>query len=189
MKDLEMSDYTCYLDMDGVCTDFVVGVLDFHKSDIRVKDVRWGMEEQLKIDKNTFWKGLDYFFWSNLAWTGEGQTLIQELEDIFGDNIAIVSSPCKTIGCRDGKAHWVENYLPNYKDKLFLGNKFNIGLLASPNKILIDDHELYISQFKEAGGKGILVPRPWNKRISETDEYGRFDVKKLIKEVKNAIST
>ena len=35
-------------------------------------------------------------------------------------------------------------------------------LLAGKNRILIDDSQRNVEQWKQAGGRAVLVPQPWN---------------------------
>lgn len=169
---------TCMLDMDGVLVDMVKGCFDFFNKQIPYRDVRWNLPPQLGMTQDEFWNPLGYDFWANLDWTHEGEELLSELESIYEKNIVLVSSPCDTPGCDEGKRAWVKKHLPEYKRRCFIGqDKFH---LAAPNKILIDDHDPNIDKFREFRGHGCLVPRPWNRLIEATDEHGRFNVKDLI---------
>ena len=178
---------TCLVDLDGVLVDFVRGSFVFHQKSIPIKDVRWDFPKQIGFEgtwTKDFWDPLGYDFWVNLEWTSEGKQLLTGLEELFGDDIAIISSPCQTRGCRDGKGDWVEKHIPHYRKKVFLGSeKYRF---AAPNKILFDDHEDNVKHFSNPdpkyNGKAILIPRPWNSRIYETDEQGCFCVETILKE-------
>ena len=180
--------YTCLLDLDGVLVEFVRGALAFHNKQLPPKEVRWHFPEQIGfkgILANEFWDPLGQEFWANLDWTEEGEHLLSELESLFGNNIAIVSSPCNTPGCDDGKRDWVRKHLPEYRRRTFLGGDKHV--FADSSKVLIDDYDPHISNFLNAGGQAFLVPRPWNSAISLTDDNGSFCVDTFISQVKTAL--
>lgn len=162
------SDLVCYLDLDGVLVDFTKGVLAFHKrEDFPYKSLDWDFDKKLGLTPEQFWGGLGYDFWVGLDWTLEGKEILKLVESKFGDSIAIITSPPKTGGAVEGKMGWVKREIPKYARKTFVGARKE--LLASPRKILIDDREENILAFRQAGGLGILVPRPWNSNRKEED--------------------
>lgn len=178
----------CFLDLDGVLTDFVGASLAHHGKQLRMKDVRWDFPSQIGFSgtwASEFWDPLGHDFWADLPWTGEGKSLLLGLEDLFKDNILILSSPCKTVGGVEGKVKWIKDNLPDYSRKFFIGPQKH--LLASPQHILIDDHDGNTDKFDAHGGRSVLVPRPWNRRQSGTDEHGRFNVGRFLKEVEGLV--
>jgi hypothetical protein len=107
------------------------------------------------------------------------------VEALFGPGkVALVSSPCGTDGCMDGKRDWVARHCPRLAKSLFLGSRKD--LLAGPCKVLLDDRDENCAAFALAGGVAITVPRPWNSRRDETDAQGRFDVTQILGEAGEA---
>lgn len=169
--------WVCYLDMDGVLVDFVGGALRHFKKDIPRKDVRWDIEEHCGFQSGSralFWEELGRHFWANLDWTEEGKELLAGLEEIFGDRILLMTSPCLTPGCAEGKLEWVRRNAPKHDRRVMIGPaKY---LCAGPGKILIDDHDANVDKFFDEGGLCIQPPRPWNRLRSLTDDRGGFKV-------------
>lgn len=169
---------TVFLDLDGVLADFVGGALATHGHSLPRREVRWGFMEQIGFKESdpAFWEPFNREFWANLPPTKECHDLLAAVECIAGrDRISILSSPCMTPGCLDGKRDWIARHLPpGYLKRTFLGGAKH--LLAHPKAILIDDYELNTSAFTTHGGTSILVPRPWNWMRTHCDDEGNFDV-------------
>ena len=176
---------TVFLDMDGVLVDFVGGALDLFGSDLDIADARWNFPGQIGFtggEDPAFWDPLGYEFWANLEWTKEGQSLLNRLETLVGhNNIGLLSSPCHTEGCAEGKRAWIKKHLPQYQKHLFLGSAKH--LFASRKKILVDDHDPNVENFQKYGGQSILVPRPWNSERHLTDDKGGFELNALMDKV------
>lgn len=180
-----MSDPVCYLDMDGVLVDFVTGAHKLHgKMPFRMSEIDWNFDKGFDIPAEKFWGDMGREFWANLDWTPEGKDLLRGIEKIFGaHNVALLSSPIQTDGCRDGKADWVRRHIPQYEDRLMTGrNKF---LFAGPTKVLVDDHDKNLTQFCLGGGRTVRVPRPWNGQKADTGQDGTFRVGELLCEIRN----
>lgn len=151
----------CFIDLDGVLADFVEAA--FIRHDIRTPwaDIQWEFVAQAGVDPETFWRSLDFDFWKSVFRTEECSSIIIAAEKKFGkENIFLCSSPCKTFGCTAGKAMWVDLNLPEYSRRLILTNRKDV--FSGPGRVLIDDRDENISGWINAGGAGILVPRPWN---------------------------
>lgn len=174
----------CYLDMDGVLVDFVGGSLRYHGKHLAPADVRWEFPTQVGFSgtwASEFWDKLGFDFWANLEWTHEGKDLLYAIEEKFGDNVILMTSPCATAGSVEGKISWINSNLPKYARKFMVGPAKH--LTAGPGKLLVDDYEGNTDKFVEHGGRAVLVPRPWNRRIGETDSLGRFNLARLSSEL------
>lgn len=177
-----MKNRICYLDMDGVLVDFVNGALREHGYHLPEGTVKWDFNHQLKIPDPEFWGPFGRSFWSNLGWMPEGRELLTELEIMFGqDHIVILSSPCGTPGCAEGKLDWIKQHLPKYKRQYLLGPAKH--LCASPSHILIDDYDHNVDKFRTYGGFAALVPRSWNTAEQFTYQ-NRFDVPTFMETVR-----
>jgi hypothetical protein len=172
-----MNGLAVFFDMDGVLCDFVRGALMFHgREDMPYCDVRWGIEAQLGLSPTDFWKDLSFGFWSALPAYADGMSLLAAAERLVGaDRIALLTSPCDTAGCCDGKREWVAKHLPAYRRRLFMGSAKE--LFAGPTKVLVDDHDANVKAFSAAGGRTVQPPRPWNTMDWHcTGPDGTFDV-------------
>lgn len=165
-----------FFDLDGVLCHFVRGALKAHgREDVPHREIPWGLEAHLGIEPKVFWDKLDHMFAAELEPYADGMALLKEAERLVGaENIGILSSPWDTPGCFEGKKAWIAKHLPDYSRRFFTGSAKH--LFAGPTKILVDDHNPNIDKFREAGGAGLLIPRPWNTAKSECCSEGMFSV-------------
>lgn len=145
------------VDMDGVLADFVGGICKVHGVENPYKDPKnagvWDIWTLLGMSVKEFWKPCEYDFWMNLEPTREFSA--------YSMAGIVITSPSQNHGCVEGKVAWLKKYMPCLKreDIIFASGKHH---LARPGWQLIDDNDKNINAWREAGGQGILVPRPWN---------------------------
>lgn len=170
-----------FFDLDGVLADFVGGAFRHHGRSVPMAEVRWDFPQQIGFSGTwvpEFWSSLGHDFWADLDPLEDGFRLLQKAEKAVGrEAIGLLSSPCDTVGCAEGKREWVSKHLPEYRKRLFLGSTKE--LFASEAKVLIDDHDPNCDRFVAAGGRSLLVPRPWNEHRDHCDEHGRFCPEKV----------
>lgn len=170
-----------FLDLDGVLAEFHDSAFTFFGKEVtrpRVYDI----VSSLGMLADDFWNSLDYGFWRNLPWTQEGEKLFEGILDLVpARDVFVLSSPSWTSGCLGGKADWVKHNLGHgYLKRLHLAaSKFAV---AAPGKILIDDFDTNVMDFRKHKGKALLVPRQWNSRKTETVGDGGFDVDAVLEE-------
>lgn len=174
-----------FFDLDGVLADFVRGALAHHGKSLQMADVRWDFPQQVGFGGTwapEFWEPLGETFWAGLDTLRDGFELLGAAERLVGaDRIGLLSSPCDTRGCAEGKRAWVARHMPDYRKRLFLGSAKE--LFAAPGKVLVDDHDPNCDRFAAWGGRAILVPRPWNARRGECCPAGGFDAAKVAAEL------
>jgi 5'(3')-deoxyribonucleotidase len=151
-----------FLDMDGVLVDFRRGVCEiFGQKDDPASWTFWEYWEGVTTG-NVNAKCNDYF-WKYLNWTHDGQEIEQAIRDKFNsDNIYLLTTPMLNTGSGTGKLQWIKWHMPWVYSRTIISYAPK-SLLAGPNTLLIDDKDENIEEFRAAGGRGILVPRPWNK--------------------------
>ena len=153
--------------MDGVLVDFVGGACRVHG---KANPYACGnfngwtildSPEFRGMSAADFWRPMGREFWAGLAWTDDGREILSIVESAFGkENICLLSSPCHTPGCMDGKLDWIKENISSYKSRFMFGNRKEFA--ASDRRILIDDADHNVRAFGMAGGRTVLVPRPWN---------------------------
>jgi len=157
----------CFLDIDGVLTDFPRAAnkffgrnIPFEKFGVPSFPSEMGMSIQ-EIDSH-FTK----YFWANLPWLPTGKQVLALVEKYFGkENICLFTFPSHNSDAASGKVLWIKKSVPQYRDRFLIGTlKY---FCANENTILIDDKESNIEEFRQAGGSGILVPAPWNCLANE----------------------
>jgi hypothetical protein len=177
---------TAYVDLDGVLVEFVRGALTHHKRSIPPWEVQWQIDKQLEMTSDEFWGPLDRWFWQWLPWTTEGKPLLAAIEKLFGENVVLMTAPSPNIETAAGKIEWVKRELPQYEHRLFIGREKH--RFAAPDKLLIDDKNENVYDFRAAGGKALLIPRAWNDRRDEIDDNGGFNVFTIYDELKELAS-
>ena len=145
LKEIEEQQYTIYCDMDGVLVDFDKGYEDLT-----------GMttDEANAKGKIAFWDPIHQAgagFWIRLKWMPDGKQL---WDYISSYNPTLLSAPSKEESSKIGKRVWKKNNLPDTK-LILTPAKFK-QKYSGENKILIDDREDNIQQWKDKGGIGIL---------------------------------
>lgn len=166
----------CFLDLDGVLVDFNRGALEHHRLKDPYLDPKnhgnWHMVQMLPITEKEFWDPLGQSFWAGLPWMPDGELILGRLEYEFGkERICLLTSPCLTPGCAEGKMDWIRKHMPAYSRRVLIGACKEF--LAGPSKYLVDDSDSNILKFGEHGGPTILIPRLWNSG------YGRDPLRHL----------
>ncbi len=163
------------LDVDGVLADWMGGVFPlFGRDPSEIKDVwsrgqhgteiplditRVEMFERIEKEGHDWWANLEPFPWCDRLW---------ELCNSVAPTILLTSTtrdPC----CASGKLEWIQNRPwggRNFRDYLIGPRK---PFAAKSESILIDDTDIQIEKFREAGGKAILFPQYWNSAYEIRD--------------------
>lgn len=155
----------CFIDMDGVITDFATGLFKANNLDVTKYDLtgHWWLHNACGINQEEFEKPCHtHEFWLGLGFTPEAFQILDLVEDKFGSaNVYLCSSPSEWPAASYGKHLWINKNLPAYKRRFMLVNdKF---VIASKSKLLVDDNNDNVDRFRDHGGHAILVPRPWNR--------------------------
>lgn len=163
-----------YLDMDGVLCDFVQSVHDSLKIPYELKTYpyelgKWDVLEEIiavhgeKVKKSDIYKPTDtHEFWDTMNWMPDGKMILSAVQYCTNkEDLYICTSPMARPGAWSGKIAWLNK---NHIHKNIIVMSASKALLAHPDCILIDDKDSNIEDFIAAGGRGYLVPRPWNKR-------------------------
>jgi len=156
----------CFLDLDGVLSDFHKAAFTLHGIDPFSKEENLGnyrFDETTGLSQVDFFKPITKEFWAELPRTLECDEILSLVEKKFGrENICILTAPpeVRNLGCLEGKEEWIYRNLPQYIDQFLIGKPK--AFCAGPNSVLIDDSDSNIKAFREAGGRAITFPRPWN---------------------------
>jgi hypothetical protein len=175
-----------FLDMDGLLTDFQRAMLKSHaeatrKSGLRYENIEWNFWSQLGISKTEFWSVADRKWWEELPWCPEGEALLRNIERIVGrENICLLTSP--GVGSMDGKEAWIHHHIPEYDSQFFMGRQKH--RVARHGALLVDDSDENCIGFKNAGGKAVLVPRPWNLFKDKMNPDGSYKMRPVLAEIR-----
>jgi hypothetical protein len=161
--------YKCFLDMDGVLSDFVGGAakahglpnpyLDPKSNGIYSTEKLWGMTSQ------QFWAPTNSVeFWVGLERTSEADQIVRLVCDTFKpENVAILTAPSLFLSCAGAKRLWIEKNYPIFQHRIILASAATKQFIAGANKMLIDDRDSNCEEWENANGDAILLPRPWNQ--------------------------
>ena len=169
-----------FLDLDGVLADFVSAARDVHRyhdpANVPADYVaaKWDFFTDWGITGKTFWshihaKGLDFYgSWVQpYSWA---LTILREV-DRGHDDFAVLTAPSSSHWSYAGKKLWVDTYLrPACRRpiKLIVANmphgEDTKHLLAGPDRLLIDDNDENVGEFRRAGGHAVVFPQLWNSR-------------------------
>lgn len=151
-----------FLDIDGVLADFMGGVSELFDKDVTAHD-SWNVYDALDLSPQEFWGKISQtqMFWANLKPYPWARDLVNLCLETTKGNVTLVTSPSYDAKCYAEKYVWVRKHFPTMTRKLFIGPEKH--LLAKPNTILIDDNDSNCRKFREAGGKVITFPQPWNE--------------------------
>lgn len=159
-----MSVITIYLDMDGVCCNFIeaTAVLFGRTYDELIlswPDGMYSLSERLEITEEELHAKIDEHgngFWTGLAEYSYFKPMYEYLR-MFGE-VIFLSTPTWNPASLDGKLTWLQDrYGRNFRDYIFTTHKHR---LANMTTILIDDHPENCKKFAEAGGMAIQFPAP-----------------------------
>ena len=155
-----------YCDMDGVLCDFkkhaekVTGV-SIAKWSTMSKSDKWGPIKE------------DRYFWSTMPWTGDGRRLWNFIKKYQPHILSAYS--IEDPNCIPGKRKWLKSNLGYTQNSMInivrRREKRNFAMNGRRPAILIDDYPKNISDFKSAGGIGIIHSNT-QTTISQLKRFG-----------------
>lgn len=162
-----------YLDMDGVMTDWVGGILRTSLAPRGVEEdsiTSWNIESHLGISSEILWDNIDFALWWQRLESYPWATPLFEMLTYYAP-VTYLSSPGRSGAAAEGKIAWIQDrhgfqfsdwILTNHKDRV-----------AAPGRILIDDSEKNCAAWEAAGGFAVLVPQYWNRGRALRATFGR----------------
>jgi 5'(3')-deoxyribonucleotidase len=158
------------LDQDGVLADFIGALCKVHgRANPYTNPASLGhfdTEKLWGISETEFWAPIasnSLEFWEGIDKTPEADEIVKLAVLEFGiDNVCILTAPSKDPGSIPGKRAWMARHYPGFEKKMIFATASAKKFCSAPGKYLIDDKDSNVDEFDEAGGVGILVPRPWN---------------------------
>lgn len=160
--------------MDGVIADFVPAICKLHDrpnpyehvqnlGNYNLRDI-WGItpEEFLEPTNDSEW-------WYDLEPTIDFNPIMELIYKYFATrHICILSKPPRSAPfAYVGKYLWCRKYLPDIKNILLGTTK---EFCACRDNILLDDDDFKVDQFRMAGGRAVLMPRPWNRMFDQSGD-------------------
>ena len=178
-----------YLDMDGVCVDFIGAAMQAQGYDPSVLLPRWLEEHPGSLFPEPLIDvpAMEFFthenlhaheFWSGLVPYPWFEKMFEELDRL--GHVVFLTAPTNYPGCVSGKHEWLRsNFGHDFVDFIFTRHK---DRLAHPNAYLVDDMPFNIEPFEQRNGHGILFPQIWNE-LSHIDDPSGHVIEQLAKAI------
>jgi hypothetical protein len=162
--------YQIYCDMDGVLCDFE-GRFE-HFTGLSPDQYREKVKREYgekKIDE-MFWDIIDHQiglrFWRGMPWMSEGKELWNYIKPY---KPTLLTAPSEHNSSKEGKQAWVDDHISG--TPIIFKSADKKSSLSGPNKILIDDREDTIINWKAKNGIGILYKNT-DQTINELKQLG-----------------
>jgi len=157
---------TVFLDCDGVLANFRKGIHDaFGKFyDYPTLSKKWKFwDDWPDVTFEMVNAVCTIEFWQNLRGMHDSNNILHAVIDKFPvGQIYLLTTPMPNVESATGRWSWIKEYLPEFYKRTII-TQAPKHLLARPDTLLIDDKNENVDGFREAGGKALLVPRPWNR--------------------------
>ena len=164
-----------YLDLDDVLNSFSlfvlgrmgcpVGPFDYHLFPDVGYDIHGALRRlnpDVKMTVDEFWRNVRFNDWAMAPVSNEASAIIEKsVEKVGRNNVFILTKPTRCPESCSGKLEWIQTHMPRWLQRQFVITPKK-GCCARPDSLLIDDNYENLEEFWEAGGRGLLMPRPWN---------------------------
>jgi hypothetical protein len=177
------TEYILHLDMDGVLSDFDTA---FEKISGGLSSAQYKASGKRPPDLYLS-KGPE--FWVNMDWIDGGKELLDFCLSNF-KLVRILSSAgtgknwVKYKEVVAGKTAWLATHAPQIDKKNIIIVPFHTlkARHAGPDRILVDDHDVNINAWNEAGGIGVLHhSENWQSTVTTLQRYSNGPIK--LKEI------
>lgn len=154
-----------YLDMDGVCVNFVEGFFRLLGWEVAEALSRWRpgdhyfeslglsqefIHQQIAQAGAAFWENLDPY-----------PGTLEHIRRWLAGGALLLSAPTPDPGAVAGKIAWIHRHLPGYEDRYILTRHKED--LAQTDRLLVDDADHNVDSFRQSGGLTVQVPQRWNR--------------------------
>ena len=118
--------------------------------------IRW------ELNKTEWWENIQPYQWA---------TGLVECAQKYHD-VVILTKPKRICpASATGKMLWLSRHFPELsKNKRIVLSSYK-HLLATQDRILVDDYTTMCEYFCRAGGRAVLFPQPWNKSDISIDRF------------------
>ncbi len=165
-----MSQGRVLVDMDGVLTGMHQAILDHHNlpEPDAWPDTSNSIIDFFGMDYAQIWEGIGEDWWAGLPKTDDADQIISIILK-HTQNVFLVTKPVLTAGA-SGKIQWIRKHFPAFEKSFFLTPCREE--MADKWTILVDDQSENVDLFNHRGGHGILLGRPWNRKLkSNPNEF------------------
>ena len=168
-------------DVDGVLASFVGGLIRSHGWDIPHGGyASWNYHRELGMTDEEMWRPTrEPGWWENLEPYPGAQEFVSGLRKL--GHVIFCTSPGLHHACASEKIVWLRKhgFMDEFKNDYQMGPKKELN--AASGAVLIDDSNLNVGKYTEAGGYAILYPQPWNdlKNLAEHPDRNKVILRVL----------
>jgi len=172
----------CYLDMDGVTTNFHHSACKVHGRDPYAIMKTWprgeyGFEKVFGITTEELWaKCRGYEFWRNMPILPGALWLYESLSTKY--QVIFTSMATGDGYCAQAKVDWLQEYFGKQVQYAIL--HCSKGYMNPKGALMIDDYEKNIEAFTVIGGASILYPQVWNTQHAIADSSDWKEVTGMV---------
>jgi len=163
-----------FLDVDGVLANWNKGAHQIHglPYDDGVEGYQkwpykrgpegwdWNKDPKVNLSIAEMFAPMGFDFWDQLEWLHGGKELVSYLLTEHGDKLYLLTAPALTKGAVDGRLSWIAREIPELRKRTIICSCKEA--CANDDALLIDDCTKNVESFVQAGGRAIMVPRPYN---------------------------
>lgn len=163
-----------FLDIDGVLRDFMRGACIAHGADLDYVLASWRQgvwDDVTRIlgggQEHAFWRPINMYgprFWRRLEETPWLYRMISLVESIDPQwHLVTMQSHRSAV---KGTVAWIQDRWDHHRYYICGVTKRHI---SGPGRLLIDDKDSNVDEWRDEGGMAVLYPQPWNRnyRIAE----------------------
>lgn len=184
-----MNNIKIYLDMDGVCCNWLDATLITLNKEKLIKNIpkdAFNIEQATKLDflyikekifeqGSEFWKNLEEFKWF--------KELYEELESL--GEVIFLTAPSTDPSSLKGKLEWLQDrFGENFKSYIMTPQKYHC---SSSSSILIDDTLDQCEKFIKNGGFAVMFPSELNHLIDDLktkEEVIKYTINMVKEQIK-----
>lgn len=177
---------TVFLDVDGVLTNFRKGIHEafvkpYHYPTLSLKWKFWDDWPEVTFEMVNAVCTTE--FWAKLEWMHDGNDILKAVLSKFNEyQIYLLTAPMPNVESATGRWLWIKNHMPTFYKRTII-TQASKSLLARPDTLLFDDKDKNVNEFRKAGGRAILIKRPWNvghKRANYAVEDLRNELEEML---------
>ncbi|HUW48066.1 MAG TPA: hypothetical protein VMW36_04900 [Patescibacteria group bacterium] len=185
-RDIARKTLKLFLDLDGVVVDFMAGIhkaagVPYSYNEYPYELGKWDILGKIGVDSPLGFNLIDKLcsteFWRELQTMHDHSIVKRSIISAFGSDVwdakTLLTTSMPNPGTPSGKMLWLQEH--RMADDLIMTSwKTPKSIIAGPGRLLIDDCDKNINEWRANGGFGILVPRPWNSLHSLTGDSLAF---------------
>jgi len=173
-----------FLDIDGVLADWTSAVVRLHGREPEEVFAGWkpglyDLNLVLGISNNEMWEVINargHDFWAQLKPYPWARSLLQLCQDTAPTTL-LTSTSLDPVAA-SGKVAWIQKIFGRRFRDFLIGTGKSKPSVSREGVVLVDDNDVFVDDFVDAGGSAILFPRIWNTdhERADFDQAGALEI-------------